>query len=253
MKQEKINPASLVPLDIFAPEAPLRVELAYARDDAVCGAVYRPDARLWLHEDLAAVVILAARLANARHGLGMVAYDGLRTVDAQQLMIDSPAARAHPQWFEEATRVLTPPGIGGHPRAMAIDVSLEKPDGILLDMGTAFDELPDGGNGPEVNRAHRLYANLSGQATQNRRMLEDAMTDAAAHLGLPLLPLPIEWWDFRFPADIINKFAPLHDAGLPRQMRMTALRPDSAGPPDFSDSHFAAKKAALLARIAPFL
>lgn len=233
-----VDIARLVPMDIFEGEEPLRVDLAYAGPRSFCGVLYRPGARLWLHEDLAAIVLLAARRCRAERGLRMILYDGLRTVTVQELMRDSAVVRAHPHWLEGETRVLSPPGAGGHPRAMAVDVSLETADGALLDMGTAFDELPRGGAGPETNRAHRLFGNLPEPVKNNRRVLEEAMTRAAAALGLPLLPLPVEWWDFRFPASHTGQFAPLADTGLPPQMRMTTLFMDAPGPADFPPAHF---------------
>jgi zinc D-Ala-D-Ala dipeptidase len=250
MKQEKINPAALVPMDLFAAEGPLRVELAYAGPQSFCGVLYRPDARLWLHEDLAAIVVLAAKLAFRGRGLRMVVYDGLRTVAAQALMAQSEIVKAHPHWLAGDSRVLSPPGAGGHPRAMAVDVSLETKKGVLVDMGTAFDELPFDGSGPAVNRAHRLFADLPSDVKENRRILQDAMTGAAKHLNLPLWPLPVEWWDFRFPVEVTNRYAPLDDADLPPQMRMTEAPFNASGPPDFPPEHFARKKASLLSRLA---
>lgn len=252
-----IGPAQLVPMDIFAQDLPLRVDLAYAQPapKSFCGAVYRPGARLWLHEDLAAVVLLACRACHEKHGLRAVLYDGLRTVTAQETIRDTAAVRANPQWLEGETRLLSPPGQGAHPRGMAIDLSLETADGTLLDMGTPFDELSTGGAGPAVNRAHRDHSGQTETARRNRAVLTQAMTGAAAALGLPLLPLPQEWWDFRFPPEIYNACAPLADPDLPPQMRMTN-RPvppcaPQEGPADFPPAHFNDMKKMLLARIAP--
>ena len=223
MKQERIDPARLLPLDRFTAGALLRIDLAYAKPGGICGIVYRPGARLWLYDELAEIVVMAARLAGTRFGLRLVVYDGLRTVSAQALMIESPQAQANPHWFAPETRVLTPPGIGGHPRGMAVDVSLETMDGELLDMGTAFDELPPGDNGPAANRAHREFAGLPDAVRDNRAKLDDVMLGAAAHFGRSLLPLPIEWWDYRFPQDVYDRYAPLDDADLPEEMRMALL------------------------------
>lgn len=239
---ETIPPSKLVPMDLFAGAFPLRTEVAYTRADAFCGAIYHKNARLWLHEDMAKIVLMAARLCHERNGLQTVLYDGLRTVEAQDLMMQSSAVRAHPQWLAEETRVLAPPGIGGHPRGMAIDLGLETADGILLDMGTAFDALPVNGSGPDVNRAHREFAALPENVKRNRSVLDEAMADAARAFGLPLLPLPVEWWDFRFPASYANDFAPFHDADLPSQMRMTAASLNLPGPMDFPEAHFTAMK-----------
>ncbi len=225
-------------MDMFTPDFPVRVELAYARPDGLCGAIYRPQARLWLHEDLAAIVLLAARLASGRSGLSLILYDGLRTVSAQALMRESPLVRAHPHWTDSADPVLSLPGKGGHPRGMAIDIGLETPEGKRVDMGTAFDEMPEGGTGPKENRAHRLFADLPPEVKKNRALLEGAMVDAARLFDRPLWPLPVEWWDFRFPAETYNRYAPLDEADLPPQMRMTANPTPEGGIPDFPDPHF---------------
>jgi len=249
MEQEKIDPATLVPMDVFTDDTPLRVDLAYAGTESFCGIIYRKQARLWLHEDLAAIVVRAARTAHEKYNLRLVVYDGLRTMAAQALMGESDIVRAHPNWLAGESRVLSPPGAGGHPRGMAVDVSLETKAGKLLDMGTAFDELPLTGSGPDVNRAHRKFADLTDEVKENRRKLDEAMNGAAAQLNLPLWPLPVEWWDYRFPKDVTERYAPLDDPDLPPQMRMTALHMDRPGLPDFSAGHFEAMRKKILARI----
>jgi D-alanyl-D-alanine dipeptidase len=120
-------------------------------------------------------------------------------------------------WLMEP-RLFSPPGKGGHPRGMAIDIILETADGAILDMGTAFDYLtPD----PAINPAHRDFAGISDTAKRNRRILEDFMVAAAKDLGQPLLPLPAEWWDFRFPKAVLEQYKAISDLDLPPQMRMT--------------------------------
>jgi zinc D-Ala-D-Ala dipeptidase len=253
MSQEKIDPARLVPMDIFARDLPLRVDLSYAGPGSFCGVIYRPGARLWLHEDLAGVVLLASCLCRRDHGLAYVLYDGLRTVTAQALMIETDIVKAHPHWLEGDGRVLSSPGQGGHPRAMAIDIGLERESGALTDMGTGFDEMPEGGTGPETNRAHRLYQGLTEDIKANRRKLEDTMVRAAALLHVPLLPLPVEWWDFRIPSDLTRRYAPLDDRDLPPQMRMTDKYLTAGGPADFAPGHFERQRDRLLKIISQFL
>ena len=246
---EKLNPALMVPMDMFEYTGWLRVDLAYAGAESFCGVIYRPEARLWLHEDLAAIALLAARRAFEQHGLALVLYDGLRTVTAQEAMLETPIVKANPHWLAGESRVLSSPGLGGHPRGMAVDVSLEESGGALLDMGTAFDEFPSGGSGPDTNRAHRDYAKLPEEVLANRRLLQTLMTGATATLGMHLLPLPVEWWDFRFYPDIINSWAPLDDRDLPPQMRMTTRHMNHAGAPDFPAGHFERLKEKLLRRV----
>lgn len=215
-----ISPADLVEMHDFAAQGLLKIDLAYAKaDNLLFGeAIYRPDARLWLHKDLANIVVLAAQKCRAAHGFTFVLHDGLRTVEAQEKILKTQRVRNNPQWLVEP-RLLSPPGQGGHPRAMAIDISLEDSAGETVDMGTAFDFLaadPSSANNP----AHREYVDLKPEISANRAILTNAMLAAAADLNLALLPLPQEWWDFRFPADMYNAFAPLRDADLPPEMRM---------------------------------
>lgn len=199
---------------------PLRVDLAYARGDNLLFGepIYRPDAQLWLHKDLAAIVISAANRIHNQYGWRFVVYDGLRTTTAQAKMLKTQRVIDNPQWLQEP-RLLSPPGAGGHPRGMAVDVTLEDDIGNLLDMGTPFDFLADD-PGPEKNPAHRSHPNLTDAVRRNRDILTRAMMRAADDLGYELLPLPQEWWDFRFPASVYEQFAPLSDDDLPEDMRM---------------------------------
>ena len=241
-----IDPADLIPADLFAAEGLWEIDLAYARDDnlLLAQAVYRPDARLWLHRDLMEVVMLAAHRLRA-DGYTMVIYDGLRTVETQQAMLETKRVRDNPHWLEEP-RLLSPPGTGGHPRGMAVDVSLKK-DGGLLDMGTPFDFLAESPH-PQDNPAHRDHPHLLAAIRDNRAVLDQAMMDAAKTLGTPLLPLPQEWWDFRLPHEVYEQYAPLSDADLPAQMQMS-FNPPHAAVSDFPDNHFQAQKDRLLDKI----
>ena len=148
--------------------------------------------------------------------------DCLRPLEAQQNIIDSDIVRAHPQWLEEP-RLFSPPGKGGHPRGMAIDVVLVRENGEELDMGTPFDYLTED---KSINPAARDYASFGRGADKdaeiaaNRKLLHDAMMRAAQDSGRELWPLPQEWWDFRFPNDYTAQYAPVSDSDLPPSMRI---------------------------------
>lgn len=247
---QTISPADLVPMDLFAGDVPLRIDIAYTQPQpkSFCGVIYRPAARLWLHRDLAALVVCAAREAE-KAGYGLILYDGLRTTEAQALMRETPVVRANPQWLEGATRMLSPPGKGAHPRGMAIDLTLCDAAGNVLDMGTAFDAMPPGGAGPgpETNPAHRDSAQ-DDTARANRALLTRFMDAAARAVGHELLPLPQEWWDYRFPAAAYDVYAPLSDADLPQQMRMTDVVKAAPKMPDFGPDHFAVLRRDILRR-----
>jgi zinc D-Ala-D-Ala dipeptidase len=215
-----ISPDSLVAMDTYAGEYPLRTEVAYARDDNYLFGerIYRADARLWLHRDLAEIVLEASRICMEMHRCSFVLYDGLRTTDAQEKMLHTQRVKDNPHWVRNEPRLLSPPGMGGHPRGMAIDISLEK-NGQLLDMGTPFDFLAENPK-PLHNPAHRQHPNLSKEAVFNRSYLAQSMVWAGENLGKKIIPLPEEWWDFRLEKEIYNSFAPLSDEDLPAEMRM---------------------------------
>ncbi|MEM7650518.1 MAG: M15 family metallopeptidase [Pseudomonadota bacterium] len=218
---EKINHQDLICMDEHVESANIRIELAYAlKDNLLFGErIYHEAAKLWLHKDLGRIVLQAAKMLENQN-LRLVLYDGLRTTDAQSLMLKTQRVQDNPHWLEEP-RLLSPPGKGAHPRAMAIDCSLETFDGQLLDMGTAFDFLAED-SAADSNPAHREYPQLSEHVIYNRSILDTAMSNAATEEGLELLLVPQEWWDFRFLPEIYNRFEPLSDADLPQNMRLTA-------------------------------
>lgn len=216
-----VQSETLVPLDRFTNNLPIRIDLAYAHDKNLLFGerIYRPDARLWLHEDLARIVCKAAEFIHKKR-LRLVLYDGLRTVEAQKRMLETTRVQNNPHWLKEP-RLLSPPGAGAHPRGMAIDCALETLDNTLLDMGTPFDflaEHPD----QKHNPAHRDYKGLSPNILQNRTILDTAMKEAAVFFNTDLFLLPQEWWDFRLKPEIYEQYAPLHDSDLPPVMRMTS-------------------------------
>lgn len=214
---KRLSPADL---EEIKENSSLRIELAYAQENNLLFGerIYRKEAKLWAHRDMAKIILQAAQIVYAQ-GYRLIVYDCLRTTDAQQKMLETQRVKDNPHWLEEP-RLLSPPGAGAHPRAMAVDVSLETQDGTLVDMGTPFDFLAQNA-AAEHNPAHRDHPNLSAQVRVNRRILEDAMLGAAKTLKFNLMVLPQEWWDFRFPSFIYNSYAPLSDKDLPQEMKIT--------------------------------
>ncbi len=216
---QKIDPDDLIDMSPLVDQGLTRIELAYAQDDNLLfdERIYRVDARLWLHKNLAGIVKIAAETL-LKQDLRLVLYDGLRTTDAQDRMLGTKAVKDNPQWLEEP-RLLSPPGAGAHPRGMAIDCSLETLEGNLLEMGTAFDFLAENST-PEHNLAHRKHPYHPKPIIYNRKILDIVMQNAAQEIGTALLPLPQEWWDFRLPPEIYEMYEPLSDTDLPPTMRM---------------------------------
>ncbi len=210
-----INPSDLVLMnDDF-----YRVELVYARvDNLLFGErIYRTNAMLFLHQGLANITKKAAQICSQTYGLRFVLYDGLRTVEAQEAMMQTRRVKDNPHWLEEP-RLLSPAGTGGHPRGMAIDIGLETLDGELLNMGCAFDYLAENSH-KDFNPAHREYKH-SQEILNNRKILDDCMISAANDLASPLFPLPQEWWDFRMPNEFFNQFAPINESDLPDEIKL---------------------------------
>lgn len=214
----------LVPLEDYQTSHPLRVDLVYAqgthRDNMFGGAIYRADAQMLCHRKFLPVILTAANLCHAQSGLSFELKDCLRTVEAQEKMRETDIVKANPHWLVEPNRLLSPPGKGGHPRGMAVDIILLDANGDEVDMGTRFDYLtPD----PARNPAARSFRDLPQDVLDRRQLLEDCMMQAAAQHDLPLLPLPQEWWDFRFPLDLYGLYAPVNDADMPPALRMTDI------------------------------
>tara|TARA_R110002126_G_scaffold13118_3_gene56583 strand:- start:106135 stop:106815 length:681 start_codon:yes stop_codon:yes gene_type:complete len=190
-----------------------------AHPDNVFGcALYRSGAQIYLHRRLADIVVKAA-VAAKEDGLTLVVKDGLRPMEAQAAMGESPIAKLHPEWLV-APRLISPPGAGGHPRGMAVDVTLfDAKVGGALDMGTPFDCFPehkDAGIWP----AHRAYVDLPQICLDNRARLDRYMEGAAAVCAEKLLALPAEWWDYRFYPEESALYEPLSDLDLPDNMRL---------------------------------
>lgn len=236
-----IDPADLIPMDLFLGTEPFSIDVMYAGAASFCGPVYKPSARLSLHRDMAEIILTAARLVRDRIGGTLELYDGLRTTTAQRLICDTPIVKAHPHWTAEGPlRMFAPPGKGGHPRGMAIDLSVRDSNGALLDMGTIVDALPEDGADPDSNPAHREYVHLTQNVRNNRDILTNALRDAAQMFGRPMRPLPSEWWDYRFPDDVYMRYAPLADEDVPPSLRLTNEIPDDKGHGEFPRGHYEA-------------
>ncbi len=179
--------------------------------------IYRKDARMWMHRDLAEIVLRAAHRCYTDTGLRFVLLDCLRTTDAQRRMADTKIVKANPHWTAPGPgQLLSNPGEGAHPRAMAVDIMLVRTDGTPLDMGTVFDHFS---TDPADNPAARDYP-VSPEVAANRALLNAYMVDAARDLDREIWLLPSEWWDFRFPPSVYNAYAALSDADLPEPMKM---------------------------------
>ncbi len=219
-KQDLIN--RLVCLNDFEKSHAIKIDLAYSDkdhpDNVFKTAFYKKQARCWCDTDLAHITLGAATLLKQTHNYSLVIKDCLRTIDAQTAMQNCDLVRANPHWLEEPNQLISTPGGGGHPRAMAVDVELfDDTTQEKRDMGTLFDYLaPDG----EPNLAARNVTSFKQEILDNRHALENAFLTAATDLGLNIMPLPEEWWDFRLLPDFYNKFPALSDNDLPPEIHL---------------------------------
>ena len=225
-----IDPHDLVPLNVFDV---LLVDPVYSFQGAESAdsplvnqfpGLYHPEAKImWAHRDLTAVVLVAARICEHSFGWRLRVADCLRTVEAQARMA---GYGYHPS-------LVSKPGCGGHPRAMAVDIVPEHRIGgqwQFVDMGVPFDRFaPD----PEDdNPAARDYTGFDVPLDKaehiylDRQRLEFAMRKAGEICGMEIWPLPHEWWDFRFLPSYYEQFAPLKEADLLPVQRL--IDPDVA-------------------------
>jgi D-alanyl-D-alanine dipeptidase len=211
----------LVDMRQYDGKYPLKIDVVYAQanhpENIFGRAIYRKDAPLLLHKDLAAIVLNAAKILYTQHGWTSILMDGLRPIEAQEAMQETDIVKRNPHWCEQPNRLLSPPGKGGHPRGMAIDIVCEDASGARINMGTAFDHLSED---PDYNPAARTFKDLPKPVLKNRQILEKAVVKAAEDLQQAILPIPSEWWDFRFFPDHYNQYAPISDHELPEELKI---------------------------------
>jgi D-alanyl-D-alanine dipeptidase len=178
--------------------------------DRPFGKIYREDAKIWAHKDLAIISFRAAEILHTEKGWNLKVMDCLRTIEGQEGMQSVVKQNNWPEAY------VSSPGSGAHPRAMAIDlVPVDATTGKEIDMGSAFDHFGDksGRNSPDLTETQK----------QNRDALNVAMLRAAGELGIvqDLELLASEWWDFRFKKQRWSQHPALSDLDLPNEMRMT--------------------------------
>lgn len=237
----------LVCFNDFAGAFPLVVDAVYADaahpENFFKTALYKKNAALWGHKDLVAIVLVAALILNKKYGFTLCVKDCLRPIEAQAAMGQTPIVQANLHWVEGPVTLISKPGSGGHPRGMAVDVTVLDKNKQPIDMGTAFDYFTEDMTN---NPAARDYTALAQAALKNRRLLEDAMLMAADKIGRAVWPLPQEWWDFRFYPDDYNAHKALSDADLPPAMQMVL---SSQAVSDFPAHHRAQLNAQTVARV----
>lgn len=225
-KLPKIPTADLVPLNVFEEKYPVSMEAVYSNvknPDNHFKNLYHARAKIiWAHKDLAEITLVASKICSELYGWTLQVNDCLRPVEAQEKMAE----------YGYDSSLVSLPGSGGHPRAMAIDIQpIDTKTGEFVEMGTPFDYFSDD---PKAdNPAARDYEkfgfsiHVENEIMLNRSKLEFAMRKAAIVVGKEIVPLPQEWWDFRFPQEVSGQYAPFKEADLQPYQRL--IKPDLEG------------------------
>ncbi|GHB09007.1 M15 family metallopeptidase [Modicisalibacter luteus] len=187
---EPLVPMSLAPL-------PIKVFPAYAKL-GIPGAV----AECYVREGVYRRLLAVAR--SLPSGLQLVVLDGWRPWRVQQYLFDTlyESIRAHHGEADEA-QLLTrtrefvsvpsrdPQAPSPHLTGGAVDVTLCDEDGLMLDMGTLFDEAVPASHTAALENQDELDDRLV-RARDYRRLLFHAMREQG------FTNLPSEWWHYDF-------------------------------------------------------
>lgn len=186
---EPLVPMSLAP-------SPIRVFPAYAKQ-GIPGAVPECYVREGVYRRLLAVA------RSLPQEINLVVLDGWRPWRVQQYLFDTlyEAIRAHEDADESELLVRTrefvsvpsrdPHAPSPHLTGGAVDVTLCDSDGLLLDMGTLFDEAVPASHTDYLERQDGLDERQA-QARNYRRVLFHAMHEQG------FTNLPSEWWHYDF-------------------------------------------------------
>ncbi|EPC00148.1 hypothetical protein L861_14560 [Litchfieldella anticariensis FP35 = DSM 16096] len=185
----------LVPMSL-APE-PVKVFPAYARL-GIPGAVPECYVRESVYRRLLAV---ARALPD---GIGLVVLDGWRPWRVQQYLFDTlyETIHTHHPEFDEATLLertrefvsvpsRDPLAPSPHLTGGAVDVTLCDADGLMLDMGSLFDEASPASHSDYLERLNDLDERKR-RARDYRRLLYHAMCAQG------FTNLPSEWWHYDY-------------------------------------------------------
>ena len=216
----------LVPMDLFIDNYPIAIDILYRqpnRPENHFGKVYRDDARLWLHRDLAAVTLLASQAAKHHFDWQINLFDGLRTTTAQTVMFGTDKVKSKSAEWQET--FISSPGTGSHPRGLAIDCYPTLND-RSVNMGTVTNYLADDEANNPAARFYLDFGENRDEIFANRFKLKTVFQWATHHLGHSLWQntlglYPDEWWHHDFYIPRRDEFPVISDVHLPKSMRMT--------------------------------
>lgn len=162
-------------IPIAPPAFDVALDIVYATAANLTGRPVYRRAAAFLHADAAAALGRAAALARAA-GLGLRLYDAFRPVEAQWMLWQ---ACPDPDYIADPRRG------SNHSRGVAVDLTLDGPDGRPLDMGTGFDDM--------TARSHHGRTDLPPAVVRNRALLAGIMAASGFE------PYAFEWWHYQVP------------------------------------------------------
>jgi len=151
------------------------IDLIYAGSDNFTGQVIYEHALCFLHPQAEVCLRRAIRAARG-FGLKLKVFDAFRPQEAQEALW---AVAPNPGY------VADPAKGSNHTRGVAVDLTLVRGDGEVLDMGTPVDTM--------TPASHHFYAGHAAPVQVNRMLLLTVMLEAG------FVHHPNEWWHYQLP------------------------------------------------------
>jgi D-alanyl-D-alanine dipeptidase len=151
------------------------IDLIYAGSDNFTGQVIYEHALCFLHPQAEACLRRAIGAARG-FGLKLKVFDAFRPQEAQEALW---AVAPNPGY------VADPAKGSNHTRGVAVDLTLVRGDGDVLDMGTPVDTM--------TPASHHFYAGHAAPVQVNRMLLLTIMLEAG------FVHHPNEWWHYQLP------------------------------------------------------
>jgi len=151
------------------------IDLIYAGSNNFTGQVIYEHALCFLHPQAEACLRRAIGAARG-FGLKLKVFDAFRPQEAQEALW---AVAPNPGY------VADPAKGSNHTRGVAVDLTLVRGDGDVLDMGTPVDTM--------TPASHHFYAGHAAPVQVNRMLLLTIMLEAG------FVHHPNEWWHYQLP------------------------------------------------------
>lgn len=151
------------------------IDLIYAGSNNFTGQVIYEHALCFLHPQAEACLRRAIGAARG-FGLKLKVFDAFRPQEAQEALW---AVAPNPGY------VADPAKGSNHTRGVAVDLTLVRGDGEVLDMGTPVDTM--------TPASHHFYAGHAAPVQVNRMLLLTIMLEAG------FVHHPNEWWHYQLP------------------------------------------------------